>query len=218
MFQNSCVSIRSYQPWDLMVAGDLVTRYEVPNSTLANKEVQSEEKNENAPNDNVHTEVDEVKKLVTHIKYLNKDELWTLYSALQDMRNERGAKTKVKILPSGRPWLDSVSKSLLTERTEALHKLELEDNKVNRRRFIQFDKLYTEASAKCEKTWFNIIDQEISTCNAPILPEDVNDISFPEVVAAPQPQINGPVYDSTGFLMQHTNYFPDNNYDKYSAV
>lgn len=52
-----------------------------------------------------------------------------------------------------------------------MHKLELEDSKINRRRFIQCDKLYTEASNECEKAWFNIIDQEISTCNAPILPE-----------------------------------------------
>ncbi|VDP63701.1 unnamed protein product [Schistosoma curassoni] len=171
MFQNSYVSIRSPQPWDLMVAGDLVTKYEVPTSSEANKEAEVEVKDENASNGNVHTEVEEVKKLITHIKYLDKDELWTLYNALQDMRNERGAKTKVKTLPSGRPWLDSIGKTLFTERTETLHKLELEDSKINRRRFIQCDKLYTEASNECEKAWFNIIDQEISTCNAPILPE-----------------------------------------------
>ncbi|CAH8644998.1 unnamed protein product [Schistosoma guineensis] len=219
MFQNSYVSIRSPQPWDLMVAGDLVTKYEVPTSSEANKEAEVEVKDENASNGNVHTEVEEVKKLITHIKYLDKDELWTLYNALQDMRNERGAKTKVKTLPSGRPWLDSIGKTLFTERTETLHKLELEDSKINRRRFIQCDKLYTEASNKCEKAWFNIIDQEINTCNTPILPEDMNNISFPPVVAAPQPQINGPVYDSTGFLMPYPNHFAsDTCYNEYSAV
>lgn len=59
MFQNSYVSIRSPQPWDLMVAGDLVTKYEVPTSSEANKEAEVEVKDENASNGNVHTEVEE---------------------------------------------------------------------------------------------------------------------------------------------------------------
>ncbi|KAH8866254.1 RNA-binding region RNP-1 (RNA recognition motif) [Schistosoma japonicum] len=217
MFLNSHVSIRSPQPWDLMVAGDLVTRYEVPTSSEASKEVIIEEKDANASSDNLHPEVEEVKKLIAHIKYLDKDELWTLYNGLQDMRTGRGAKTKVKTLPSGRPWLDSVGKSLFTGRTEALHKLETEDNKKNRRRFIQCDHLYTEASTECEKAWFSKIDQEINACNTFMLPEDVNSMSFQPV--ALQSQINGPVYDSTGFLIPYPNNFStDTCYDGYSAV
>ncbi|CAL8073115.1 unnamed protein product [Calicophoron daubneyi] len=178
-FYGAPVVVRIPEPWDKMVAGDLISSLE-PSTEPEEVSTTTEDKSDCKPESGtaegsskeVNTEL--FHTLLAQTRFLDAIDTFHLFEEAEGLYAQKGGKTKRKsALVSGRPWLDKRALELLANKSKALEAFEKEPTEKNKMKLIRLDKRAALAAQECEERWLKLIDNEIAACYEPVLPEDI---------------------------------------------